>query len=320
MEKWLQAKKQHHYVWEHYLKQWATDGKVYWITPKRKIGYDSPKGMCREGGLYKIAPLDKNDIEFIKAHIRPLHKNLQDVHIKTLNTFIEASEIFLTYTRMETQGHDLTVGKNSLLFNLLENMYCEVESGAKQAIEGLAADTPGILEDSKNLIFLYSYIGHQITRTLGLKKKCFQVFNQSNSLSADQLFYNNLTEKNWWFTSWILGYNAGFSLYDCRKIEPMTILKNSTDTPFITSDSPVINIYHYDDESTPPEIMDVYFPISPKRALVIRASDSWKFLEENINRNNVEILNTIIAKKACFSIYGLTKESIEPYKNTITFI
>lgn len=318
MEKWLQAKKQHHYVWEYYLKKWTIDGKVFWITPKRKVAHDSPKGMCRAQALYKINTLEPQDIEFIKAHFRPLSKNLQQVHIKKLEEFTKASKILDAYTRLEENSHNFKTEKESLLFNLLENYYCGVESGAKPAIDGLTVDAPRTLETQVNLICLYSYIGHQITRTLGFKQRFFYLLEKNHTSPSAQQSYRRLTEKNWWFISYMFGYNIGCSLYRDRLNEPLIILKNTTTVPFITSDTPVINIYQDNANLTlPPEFMDVYFPLSPQRALLICASEKWKFLEHTLTDSDVHVLNTMIAKKAHFSIYSSSKESIESYKHCV---
>lgn len=313
MEKWLQAKKQHHYVWEYYLKKWAIDEKVFWITPKRKIAHDSPKGMCRTQALYKINTLEPQDIEFIKAHFRPLSNDLRQVHIKKLEYFIKVSKILDTYARLEENGHDFKIEKESLLFNPLENDYCGIESGAKPAMDSLTSDDPHTLETPKNLICLYSYIGHQITRTLGFKQKFFSLFEENKTSPSAQQFHRKLTEKNWWFLSYMFGYNIGCSLYRDRLNEPLIILKNTTAIPFITSDNPVINIY----PGNTNDLMDIYFPLSPQHALLICASEKWKFLEPNLTGSNVHILNTIVAQKAHFSIYSSSKESIEHYKKSM---
>ena len=63
MEKYLQIKQWHHYVWGFYLKQWANGNDIYHVTQKGKIACDSVKGLSRELGFYKIKPLNKVDIE-----------------------------------------------------------------------------------------------------------------------------------------------------------------------------------------------------------------------------------------------------------------
>ena len=320
MEKWLQAKKKHHYVWEYYLKKWAINGEVYWITPKGKIAHDSTKGMCRIQELYKINTLNSQDIEFIKAHIRPLSHDLQQIILKRLTESIEATNIINRLIRLEESGHGVKNEKESLLFNLLEDYYSNIELGARPAIDGLANDAPKILEVQQNLICLYSYIGHQITRTQGFKQRVFQSFEEEkHPTHSSKQFYRNLTEKNWWFiSSYIFGYNMGYSLYKDRSKEPLIILKNTTTIPFITSDIPVINIYPDNfDLTNIPEFMDAYFPLSPQRALLISASDKWRFLEKGLSNDNVSMLNEKIARRAHSSIYGSSEESIKNYKHLL---
>ncbi|WP_348680410.1 hypothetical protein [Alcanivorax profundi] len=65
MEKWLQIKRNHHYVWTHYLSAWATKGNVYYLTTKEMVACDSIKGVCKDREFYAIHKLSDEDVDFI---------------------------------------------------------------------------------------------------------------------------------------------------------------------------------------------------------------------------------------------------------------
>ena len=93
MRKYAQIKKNHHYVWSFYLKQWANGKDIYYITKKGKIACDSIKGLSCERGFYKINSLNKSDIEFIQMTSSKSDMHLQKQHNKFLSNFIALSHI-----------------------------------------------------------------------------------------------------------------------------------------------------------------------------------------------------------------------------------
>lgn len=320
MDKWLQAKKKHHYVWQHYLKSWAIDGKVYWVSPKGNISWDSPKGMCVDKGLYKINPLEKEDIEYIRKWSSNCTKYLQNRHREILMPFVQISNLIRICSAGLDDYEDLKQIEEALRYNSLEDLYCCVEEGAKPAIEGLAKGDASVLENNSSLIGLYSYLGHQITRTLGLKERFFELSEKRIPLSSTRDVATRLAEKNWWFLCYMLGDNLGSSLYCSRHEEKLILVENNTDVSFITGDSPVVNIHPDNDDvpkGTPPDSLDIYFPVSPRYGVIICSSTKWNFLSTSVNMDDAKELNSRLAHNSRYSIYGISKEVIKLHKNEI---
>lgn len=219
MEKYLQAKNKNHYVWEKYLQNWAMDGKVYWVTPKnKKIRFDSTKGMCMELGFYKIHQLEIKDVQYLKAWTSKSPKHLEDMHNKLIGDFVRISEIIKAYEMVNNNNPLLEKASKALQHNSIENLYCGVENGARSAIENLACGDLSVLKKESNLIGLYSYLGHQITRTKAIKDRFISsAHNISNSELEKSMLC--LAERNWWLLSYILGTNIGWSLYESRNSE-----------------------------------------------------------------------------------------------------
>lgn len=320
MDKWKQIKIKHHYVWEHYLKSWAVDNKIFWLTTKGKVAHDSSKGMCREDGFYKVSVLDVADVAYILEWSKKSPEFLQREHRKQLEPFLVASRAIEKIRASNIESDDLKVCENALLFNTLENHYCGVESGAKHALDGLAIGDLSVLEDKSVSIGLYSYLGHQITRTKALKERFLELSlkRMPSSKARDEAI--RLTEKNWWFICFMLGENIGWSMYSSRDEEKLMLIKNATDTPFITCDSPVVNIHPNNDElpkGEPPEFLDILFPISPSFALIIATSTKWDSLKEGASLKTVSELNARIAANARYSIYGNMRSVIDVNKKVV---
>ena len=304
MEKFKQIKKNHHYVWSYYLKSWADQkNEAFYISLKGKIAKDSVKGLAKDIDFYKINSLNEEDVSFIKKISSNSSIYLQDIHLKQLNYFqqllnIERLKVNPLY--FNEQSKLVQIVKS----NVLENTYSIIEKLALHVISELINGNSKILDDKNNLTAFLKYIGHQFTRTKAFKEKCLAAIKED-----DRLYL--LCEKNWWFISYMLGINLGHAFYQTCMRDKHIFIINNTSVPFITSDSPVINIHPSLDkleEGTAPEYMDVYFPLSPKYAYMINNSDTYDGLQDIVQDDDVIKLNEYIYKKSYKTVFANSDE------------
>ena len=320
MEKWKQIKVKHHYVWEYYLKNWTVDNNLYWLTSKGKVAHDSPKGMCREDGFYKISTLNEEDVNYIIAWSKKSPEYLKKQHKIRLKPFIKISNIIKFIKNSNVENDELKRCEDILLMNTLEDLYCGIEAGARNALDGLSKGDLSVLLDQRVSVGLYSYLGHQVTRTKAVKERFREQSLKAMASSKIRDEAMRLAEKNWWFLCLMLGDNLGFSMYSSRHKETLMLIKNISETPFITSDSPVINIHPNNDslpKGEPPEFLDMLFPISPNYILIIAASNKWEYLNDRADIEAVTMFNARIAENAHFSIYGSTRYVVDVNKSRV---
>ncbi|MBN2965561.1 DUF4238 domain-containing protein [Sulfurospirillum sp. T05] len=300
MEKFMQIKKNHHYVWAYYLKSWADENKeLFYISKKGKISKDNIKGLAKDTSFYKIHSLNNEDINFIKQLSAISPKFLRDIHNSQLKffqklLFIENFPINPKYSK----EYSLLV--EAIKSNSLENTYTIVERLALEVISELVQGNSMILKDKKCLINFLYYIGHQITRTKAFKDKCLAALKDDGRLF-------NLWEKNWWFVSYMLGINLGHSLYQNNTIDTHIFIENNTNIPFITSDSPAVNIHSSLEklkENESPQFMDLYFPLSPKYAYMICDSNDYENLKDFVSEKDVVSLNERIYTKSHKTVFS----------------
>jgi hypothetical protein len=75
--------------------------------------------------------------------------------------------------------------------------------------------------------------------------------------------------------------------------------------PFITSDQPVINLHV--NRETPPEMLSLYYPISPRMALYLgEPNDSTDIPFEAMTASGATHLNLRIAKASHSQVYAQT--------------
>ena len=320
MKKWEQIKVKHHYVWEYYLKRWAVKNEVCWVTKKGKIRWDSPKGMCREDGFYKVSILDDIDIDFIRFMLMKSPSSLKRWHEKNLDSFIQISNAIKLAKKLTVTDKDLLRSEEALLYNSLEDMYCKVEAGAMQAIDGLAKGDLSVIHAPESSVGLYFYLGHQVTRTKAMKDRFFKLSMESDRYPEAVKEIKILMEKNWWFLCFVFGHNLGWSIYNSRFDDKPLLVRNKSDVSFITSDSPVINVHPGNVDvanGEPPKYLDLLFPVSPEYVLMINSSSEWNYLETGADEESVVYFNSLIASKAHLSIYANNEMLIKSNKSKI---
>ena len=310
MKKYLQIKKNHHYVWAFYLKQWANGNDIYYVTKTRKVACASVKGLSCESGFYKINPLNKVDIDFIKSWSIKSLENLQNIHMSFIRDFASRSHVLQTISDLSVKAEEVKLIGQAIQYNSLEDIYSDIESCVLPVIKSLCKGDSDTLLSNKNMMALCLYMGHQCTRTKAFKERSLDAIKK-NPLSIEHQNMIELMEKNWWFISFMLGINFGCDLYKTKDKDNHIFIVNDTNTPFITSDNPLINIHSSLktlEKGVAPEYLDFYFPLSPRYAYMINNSSEYNGLSSTIDEKVVQKLNHSMLKKSDKTIYGNSKE------------
>jgi hypothetical protein len=317
-KKSLQAKKNHHYVWAHYLARWSDDGRNVWhTTPKGKIIRDSVRAFARADYFYKSRELTPNHIDVIRglSSLSPRHQ--QEQHEALLSDFLKVQKLGAAYRASGVRDDEADQALYALECNMMENLHASHEGEARTVIDALASGKISILTEGDNLINFVTFLGHQISRTKSFKKTFSSTFPEFSKMGSDAIQVHRLIEDCWWFVSYMLGTNIGWSLYASRSSDSHCLLINNTKTDFITSDQPVINVHPdlKEGEVVPPtdDTCDFFFPLSPNAAYMINKSDMFPQGINLIFEDFAEEMNTKIAKAARTHIVGVDRESIALY-------
>ncbi|MEW5833098.1 MAG: DUF4238 domain-containing protein [Campylobacterota bacterium] len=313
MEKNKQIKRNHHYVWSHYLKSWAKVTDVFYISKKGKISKDSIKGLAKEIDFYKINPLNIDDIEYIKRFSAMSPDFLQEMHMSHLQYFIKLSNVSNTISQSKIYSKDLELLNNVIKHNSLENLHSLFEDTAVKAINELSKGNKNILDTATNMISFCTFLGHQLTRTKRMKERSSDAINMSMPFTNEALLF----EKNWWFLSFMLGINVGWSLYESKTRNKHIYITNNTDIPFITSDNPIINVHSSVkglNEFEAPEYADFFIPLSPKYAYMINDSSDYDHLELSISAEEVKNFNQAIYEKSHKTVFASEESALKDMK------
>ena len=200
---------------------------------------------------------------------------------------------------------------------MMENLHSSHEVEVRSVIDALVSGKISILAEGENLINFVALIGHQVSRTKSFKEAYISIFPEISKMGDDAVQVHKLIEDCWWFVSYMLGTNIGWSLYTSRRCDSHCLLINNTKTGFITSDQPVINVHPdlKEGEVIPPndDTCDFFFPLSPNAAYMINKSDMFPQGTNVISEDIAEELNTKVAKNAQTHIVGFDRDTVALY-------
>jgi len=321
-KKSLQAKKNHHYVWAHYLARWSDDGKNVWhTTPTGKTILDSVKAFAKEDYFYESKELTPNHIHIIKYLSSLSPKNIQELHEAFLSDFLIVQKLGAVYRARGLRDHEADQALHALRCNMMENLHSSHEKEARTVVDVLVSGEISILAKSDNLIKFVAFFGHQVSRTKSFKEAFSSTFPEASKMGSDAIQIHKLIQDCWWFVSYMFGVNIGWNLYASRSSDSHCLLINDTKTGFITSDQPVINVHPNleEGEVVPPadDTCDFFFPLSPTAAYMINKSKTFSQGTTLISETVAKQMNEKVAKAARTHIVGADRDTVALYSNIV---
>lgn len=312
--KQLQLKRENHYVWANYLKNWSTDDLNVWYTTKKlNIAYDSVKAIAKEKDLYRSQYLSKQHLDVILFFSKQSPKELQNLHKSFLDAFLLIQEIEKTYLLSNKVDKKLIAYLEAFKSNTLENIHTSIEQDVDIILRELQKHNFQILENLENMCKFMNYWGHQIARTTPFRDKILATQTNQD--------LHTIYKESWWLMSYMFGMNIGKSFFETRNIDHHCLLINESDEDFITSDHPIINVHPKINENdlVPPsnEEADYFYAISPKLGYMINKSDLFQNGINYVSINFVKEMNRKLAFYADQYIIGKTEIQLQTYKKLV---
>lgn len=310
------AKIKNHFVWQHYLKMWSQNERdVFYTTQSSKISNDSVKGLAMERHFYKCQSLSPTQLEIIRLTSSKANPDTQKHHMEILGNYIEIQRREKLLQMLQVKNPEAEKILDALKSNFLEDLHATNESLAKPILTKLTEGDVSILQNSHNLCNFLMFLGHQTVRTRAFKEDYFAA--TMSATNGDERVRQEL-DGCWWFLSYMFGVNIGSSMFSQKKDLTFCLLEAPERTNFITSDQPVINVHEeLTDDTTPPDMTDVYFPISPKLAFMANQSDRFPDGLSSVAKTFAQSMNDKISRRAENMIFGLCSEDIEPYRKNV---
>lgn len=317
----MDLKSNHHYVYKNYLNGWAPDEAkkgVFYLTRKRAIARDSAAGLCVEKDFYRFLPIREEDLHLFDKFISTFGEHHRESSRRMIGEFYKLSKMHRFLSSLE-RSTNIETAINFIEKNTLEDRHCAIENAAKPILEKLWAGDLNALSSSDDCAVFAYFLGCQALRNKGPKIESIKNFSEvkhENTKVVDDL--NLFWIRYWNIITCMLSENMGANIYGSLLRGKFEFFANRTDLPFITSDRPVNNIHPNETgKKTTPEMMDLYYPLSPRLAFHLPESFSGCRVIRDIDKKEVDTLNELVAKASFGTIVSTTKESIERYKRAV---
>ena len=339
------SKDNQHYVFQSYLKSWKDGGKV-WLRLGNEIKYRPTDQIANEYRFYRLSDFTDVEVQLYQLLIKHnlpqyLHKrarksldnllsgrelaqqiaelrSLNNSHLSNEDEDSKEIESYLSYLAEmldiadtnimeETQGFFENEGSRWL--DQLKKGNTEFYFSENQRMKSFQANNSMESESISERLRFLTLLTTQCYRTKAMREKV-----------ADELRKKILASKPWNISQNInfekvvwLFLEMAFSPWVAEFLENsqanLTILENSTDTPFITSDQPVINLKEGASISQKDNEFILYYPLSPSIAIIVNDSSLGPKLF--LTSAQVKDYNTRMAQASYEQIYANQKKILE---------
>lgn len=299
-------KDRQHHVWKAYLRAWATKDRLA-VLQAGKIRTAHINDVAVQRHFYKLNLLSDEEITYIrKIWIEGSAKHLRPMHEKTLQVFALPPRLRAELTpEMVAANPDHVKELDELIINGEEDYHSNVENEIAPFIERARNGDLSFLDDPKTATLIPYFIALQHFRTATMRERGFRSFKDKFGIDLTRC---------WNIIAHILATNLGFTLYADRRRGPLRLLENGTAVPFITSDQPTVNILGGNNMEKPPEHFALYYPISPRRALLLDDTDApCGIADAPITDEVVKRLNSEVVRLSVRQVFAASKEELAPY-------
>jgi hypothetical protein len=296
--------KKQHYVFQGYLRPWAEDDLIYCFRDG-KIFQANLNGVACERFFYEIQNLTPREIEVVTG----LFSDHPSQSLK------QSQKDFLSiYSQPLILRNELDANAPRRIREVLDRIIREGEESLHQTIEDkllifirkmLAGDTSFYSDNEQAAKFLHA-ICVQYTRTKEIRESAAQLIGESFKGCDVRRMMSVLAP--------LTAMAVGLSLYSDRENFDLVLLENETNTPFITADQPIINLHH-SLNGKPPLKFELYYPLSPSKAmLLVEKGSPHNRLPGSVSINNY---NVMMLKNSCEQVFSNSGEYLNSLKNVV---
>jgi hypothetical protein len=107
------------------------------------------------------------------------------------------------------------------------------------------------------------------------------------------------------------------SLYIDKNKFKLVLLDNNTQTPFLTADQPIVNL-HCNHTGKPPEKLELYYPHSPRKAMLMLESSSSRG-DFPLSGVSVNGYNLMMVKNSYQQVFSNSKEYLNSIKDAVGY-
>lgn len=302
-----------HYVWRHYLRQWADKESIWaFLKTNDKIIKSDLMGVAQERFFYKLIDLTNTEEDFLVEYIENNSPSaVKQLNFDFLRLFISTSKLkkaLDTTTKSHVDKDFYATEVHKLEVNLMEKVHGKMEALGNDLIACRNLNDLKGIEQGEKLYEAILFLCFQYVRTNNMRKSALK-FSQGKS-------YEELSRKTFNIISYVTATTLATNISFDNNLK-FIFHENNTNENFITCDQPVFNILNDKiDEDGNVTDFELYYPVTPKHALTLHFRDDKtdRFLSKNPDEEIVNFLNRKVLENSDFFVFADTKEQLERMK------
>jgi Protein of unknown function (DUF4238) len=258
-----------HYVWQKYLEPWTVqkrNARQIWCLRRgaRDPFLVDTKNVAVERDFYRIQAFEKADGEFVRwlAFGERTNQKLRELN----ETFIAGFEALLRVHKV-AKAHPKTSLRlrdalDAYLIEHEEQQYSRMETRAVVHLSALQAGGISFFDDDDQAVSFCHFLAHQYFRTKAIRDRIRETFDSAE--------HKNRFDRTWPIFRNVFATNVGYAIFSNRKRMKLQVVQSPPTVNFITADQPAVNTYGaFVAPDTPLEELELYYPVSPTRALIV---------------------------------------------------
>jgi len=298
-------KRNQHYVFQGYLRPWTKRGLIYCLR-EGQIFCPNLTGVACERFFYRLQDVTPEEFKLVEG----LFKDHPSESLKAALKHFMSIYAFPIKVRKQL-AHKIEPRLQSALDGVIaegeEDYHQKIEDTLLHFIERMLAGDTDFYSDGEQLAnFLYA-LSVQFTRTKQMREAVVR------QVGAD---FRGCDVRR--MTSVLLPLAAlavAHSLYIDKNKFKLVVLDNNTDTPFLTADQPIINL-QYTHTGQPPEKFEFYYPLSPKKAMLLVELSST-LGDTPLSAVSVNNYNVTMVKNSYEQIFSNSEDYLNSIKNVV---
>lgn len=250
--------------------------------------------------FYKLKELSTGEIQFLKNYIDSQKDQLPETRgygheiLESFNLVFELNEC----GQSGAEGPDLDL----IICNLEEDLYCRYEEEGIRFFDKLYAKDVSFYKDDEEAISFIFFMCQQYFRTAKQSSSVKEGLGSFKGYNIDAM---------WQVLRHVVAFNFAYRLYQDKEQFRPVLIENTSTTPFITGDQPIITPSVKQDTG---DILEhgFYYPLTPLLALLFTADKKHpdKIIEICQSETVIDF-NMCIYEQSSEQVYASQKEPLE---------
>lgn len=301
-------KRKHHYVWEFYLRGWATNGQV-WCQHAGKRFSASTENVGHQRDFYRLKEMSPYDLQVVETVIvAAIDERLRPLARSWTLYFQRLFELKRMHEESGEPNPELEKLLDATINDLEEDLHASIEDGAVPILTALRAGDDSLLRTEEGGLLFARFMAAQYLRTPGIKGRVTKSLGDIPGFNAEAAFG---------LIRIMLSTSLGWSFYASRRTLRVAFLQASGDATFVTGDQPAINTRSAKDQDVPPTKLELYYPLRPTLALSMNFDAEAALTERNtLSLEQVMEYNRRIANSAHEQIYAQSAAALTTFQRS----